>query len=206
MEAHLRFSSAYSLFLLGSDPLTRKVFAWFDQWYLQAKNNLDGSLQIYLSINKRKEAAKVLLNLGVIEQRQSNYDQALALFQRSLQGAKATKTLDVEIAAGEGMGVALAAKNDFQSALDALNQSLEIATVTKDSTRQTELLWRSAETYYAMGDYSRAATLAEGAVELARVSRLPKLTYLATTTLELLVNRMRHKRNSSLLLRLCSRQ
>jgi hypothetical protein len=33
MEAHLRFSSVYSLFLLGSDPLTRKVFAWFDQWY-----------------------------------------------------------------------------------------------------------------------------------------------------------------------------
>ena len=151
--------------------------------YPQAKNNLEASLQIYLSINKQKEAAKVLLNLGVIEQRQSNYDQALTLFQRSLQGAKATKIVDVEIAAGEGVGVVLAAKNDFPSALDALNQSLEIAKVTKDNTRQTELLWRSAETYYAMGDYARAVTLAEGAVTLARSSNLPKLTYLATTTL-----------------------
>lgn len=151
--------------------------------YPQAKNNLDASLQIYLSINKQKEAAKVLLNLGVIEQRQSNYDQALSLFRRSLEGAKATKIVDVEIAAGEGMGVVLAAKNDFPSALDSLNQSLEIAKVTKDKTRQTELLWRSAETYYAMGDYARAVTLAESAVELARASHLPKLTYLAATTL-----------------------
>src|SRR6266545_500655 len=151
--------------------------------YPQAKNNLDASLQIYLSINKQKEAAKVLLNLGVIEQRQSNYDQALSLFRRSLEGAKATKIVDVEIAAGEGMGVVLAAKNDFPSALDSLNQSLEIAKVTKDKTRQTELLWRSAETYYSMGDYARAVTLAESAVEIARASHLPKLAYLSTTTL-----------------------
>src|SRR6266498_1158571 len=151
--------------------------------YPQAKNNLDASLQIYLSINRQKEAAKVLLNLGVIEQRQFNYDQALSLFRRSLEGAKATKIVDVEIAAGEGMGVVLAAKNDFPSALDSLNQSLEIAKVTKDKTRQTELLWRSAETYYAMGDYARAVTLAESAVALARTSNLPKLKYLATTTL-----------------------
>ncbi len=33
MEAHLRFSSVYNLFLLNSDPLTKKVFDWFDQWY-----------------------------------------------------------------------------------------------------------------------------------------------------------------------------
>jgi CHAT domain-containing protein len=151
--------------------------------YPQAKNNLDASLQIYVSINKQKEAAKVLLNLGVIEQRQANYDQALTLFRRSLQGAKATKIVDVEIAAGEGIGVVLAAKNDFPPALDALNQSLEIAKAIKDNTRQTELLWRSAETYYAMGEYARAVTLAESAVALARSSNLPKLTYLATTTL-----------------------
>ena len=151
--------------------------------YPQAKNNLEASLQIYLSINNPKEAARVLLNLGVIEQRQSNYDQALTLFQRSLQGAKATQIVDVEIAAGEGMGVVLAAKNDFPSALEALNQSLEIAKLTKDNTRQTELLWRCSQTYYAMGDYGRAVTLAESAVALARSSNLPKLRYLATTTL-----------------------
>lgn len=151
--------------------------------YAQAKKSLDTSLQIYLSINKPREAAEVLLNLGVIEQRQSNYDQALSLFQRSLQSAKGAKTVDVEIAAGEGIGVVLTAKKDFKPALEVLNASLEIAKVQTDRTRQTELLWRLAETYFAIGDYARSATLAESAVALARSTNLPKLRYLATTTL-----------------------
>ena len=49
--------------------------------------------------------------------------------------------------------------------------------------RQTELLWRTAQTYYEMKDYARSEQLAEEAVTLARATRLPKLTYLATATL-----------------------
>ena len=33
MDANGRLSSVYNLFLLNSDPLTRKVYAWFDRWY-----------------------------------------------------------------------------------------------------------------------------------------------------------------------------
>jgi CHAT domain-containing protein/uncharacterized protein HemY len=151
--------------------------------YSQAKKSLDDSLQIYLSINKQKEAAKVLLNLGVIEQRQSNYEQALAEFNLSLQTAKTTQSIDVMIAAEEGIGVVLTAKKDFAAALEALNQSLAIAKDIKDKTRQTELLWRTAQTYYEMEHYTEAAAVAESAVNLARASRLSKLLYLATTTL-----------------------
>jgi CHAT domain-containing protein/Tfp pilus assembly protein PilF len=151
--------------------------------YSQAKKSLDNSLQIYLSINKQKEAAKVLLNLGVIEQRQSNYEEALTRFKLSLQAAKTTQSIDVSIAAGEGIGVVLTAKKDFTGALEALNHSLAIAKDTEDKTRQTELLWRTAQTYYEMEDYAQATSLAEGAVTLAHATHLPKLTYLATTTL-----------------------
>ena len=151
--------------------------------YAQAKKSLDDSLQIYLSINKQKEAARVLLNLGVIEQRQSNYEQALTQFSLSLQAAKATQSIDVIIAAGEGIGVVLTAKKDFKAALEALNQSLVIAKDMKDKTRQTELLWRTSQTYYEMEHYAEAAALAETAVNLARASHLPKLSYLASTTL-----------------------
>lgn len=151
--------------------------------YAQAKKSLDASLQIYLSINKQREAAEVLLNLGVIEQRQLNYDEALSLFRRSIQQAKATKSIDVEIAAGEGIGVALTGKKDFPGAVENLNRSLETAKSTGDKTRQTELLWRLAETYYEMGNYAQAVTNAESAVALARSAHLPKLAYLATTTL-----------------------
>lgn len=151
--------------------------------YAQAQAYFDQSLKIHSEENNLREAATVLLNLGVLEQRQSNYQQALSFFQRSLQGAKATKSVDVEIAAGEGVGVVLTGKKDFSAAVEYLNRSLEIARSTGDKTRQTELLWRSAETYYEMGNYAQAAACAENAVALARSTRLPKLAYLATTTL-----------------------
>jgi CHAT domain-containing protein len=151
--------------------------------YPQAKAQFDQSLKIYRSEKNRREEARVLLNLGVVEQRQSNYDEALARFTLSLEAAKATENTDVTIAAREGIAVVLTAKKDFPAALAALNSSLAIAKATKDSTRQIELLWRSAETYYDMGDYAQAAGRAESAVTLARASHLPKLTYLATATL-----------------------
>jgi CHAT domain-containing protein/Tfp pilus assembly protein PilF len=151
--------------------------------YAQAKAQFDQSLKIYSSEKNRREAARVLLNLGVVEQRQFHYDEALRRFRLSLQTAKATENTDVTIEASEGIGVVLAATKDFAGALESLNSSLAIAKATKDRTRQIELLWRSAETYYDMGDYAQAPGRAESAVTLARASHLPKLIYLATTTL-----------------------
>ena len=49
--------------------------------------------------------------------------------------------------------------------------------------RETELLWRTAQTYHQMQGYARAEQLAQDAVVLARAMRLPKLTFLATATL-----------------------
>ncbi len=151
--------------------------------YAQAKAQFDQSLEIYRAEKNRREEARVLLNLGVVEQRQFHYNEALARFTVSLQTAKATENTDVTIVASEGISVVLTAKKDFAAALEALNSSLAIARATKDTTRQVELLWRSAETYYDMGDYAQAAGRAASAVTLARASHLLKLTYLATTTL-----------------------
>src|SRR5207247_2104817 len=50
-------------------------------------------------------------------------------------------------------------------------------------TRQSEVLWRTSEVYYKMRDYAHAATFSESAVAMAREMHLPKLTYLASTTL-----------------------
>lgn len=151
--------------------------------YSQAKKHFDESLQIYLSTKNQMEVATVLLNLGVIEQRQSNYEQALAQFKLSLQTAKTTQSIDVMIAAGEGIAVVLTAKKDFKAALEALNQSLALAKEIKDKTRQTEILWRSAQVHYEMRDYARSSELAQDALNLARAAHLPKLTYLSTATL-----------------------
>jgi CHAT domain-containing protein len=151
--------------------------------YAQAKAQFDQSLKIYRGENNQRETARVLLNLGVLEQRLGNYDEALSHFKLSLQGAEATKSIDVTIAAGEGIGVVLTAKKDFVGALESFNRSLAVAGETKNKTRQTELVWRSAQAYYEMRDYSHSTTLAESAVAMARSAHLPKLTYLATTSL-----------------------
>jgi len=151
--------------------------------YAQADAQFHQTLKIYRSANNQREESRVLLNLGVVQQRQGNHDQALTLFRQSLDLATATKIVDVEIAAREGIGVVLTAQSRFDDALKALDKGLVIARVTQDKMRQTELLWRTAQTYQQMQDYARAEQLAQDAVALARAMYLPKLTFLATATL-----------------------
>lgn len=151
--------------------------------YAQADAQFHESLNIYRSAKNQREVSRVLLNLGVIQQRQGNYDPALALFRQSLDTATATKVVDVQIAALEGIGVVLTAQSRFDDALQSLNKGLVIARESQDKTRQTELLWRTAQTYEQMQDYARAEQVAQDAVAFARAMHLLKLNFLATATL-----------------------
>jgi len=151
--------------------------------YAQADAHFHQTLKIYRSANNQREESRVLLNLGVVQQRQGKHDEALALFRQSLDAATATKVVDVEIAALEGLGVVLTAQSHFDDALRALEKGLAIARETQDKMRQTELLWRTSQTYQQIQDYARAEQFAQEAVVLARAMRLPKLAFLATATL-----------------------
>ena len=151
--------------------------------YDQARENFNQSLKIYLAENNQVEAARVSLNLGVVEQRQSHYDEALMQFNRSMRAATVAQVRDAQVAADEGIGVVLTGKRDFAGAIESLNKGLALARETGNKTRQAEILWRSAQAYYEQSNYSQSTELAESALTLARASHLPKLTYLATTTL-----------------------
>jgi len=151
--------------------------------YAMAQRFFDASLAIYKSQGNAREVARVLLNMAVLEHRQGRDDQALKLFDRTLEHAKAAKLVDVQIAAGEGLACVLTAKRDFPSALKAINESLELARRVNAKTREAELLWSAAQTYFAMRDYGESAALAEKALMLARSIQLSKLTYLASATL-----------------------
>lgn len=151
--------------------------------YAQADAQFHQTLKIYRAARNQKEESRVLLNLGVVQQRQGKHDEALALFRQSLDAATTTKVVDVEIAALEGIGVVLTAQSRFNDALKALDKGLAFARKTQDKMRQTELLWRTAQTYHQMQDYARAEQLAQEAVVLARAMHLQKLTFLATATL-----------------------
>jgi len=149
--------------------------------YAVAQKYFKASLAIYQSQGNAREEARVLLNLAILEQQQGRDDEALKLFERTLELAKAAKLMDVQIAAGEGLGGVLTAKHDFPNALKAINENLELARRVNAKTREAELLWRAARTYFAMSDYRESAASAERALMAARSLRLPKLIYLATT-------------------------
>jgi CHAT domain-containing protein len=151
--------------------------------YAMAQRFFDASLAIYRSQGNAREEARVLLNLAILEQRQGRDDEALKLFERTRESAKAAKLVDVQIAAGVGLGGVLSAKRDFPSALKAINESLELARRVNAKSREAELLWSAAQTYFAIRDYGESAALAEKVLILARSLRLPKLIYLASTTL-----------------------
>jgi len=151
--------------------------------YAQASAQFSESLKIYEAENNKRERGRVLLNLGVTEQRRSNFDDALRFFRLSAENATLTGARDNQIAAYEGIGVVLSAKKDFPGATEVLNRGLAIAKNTSNKTRQTEILWRLAQVNNETGNYAQSITLAVGAVDLARASHLPKLTYLTLTTL-----------------------
>ena len=151
--------------------------------YGAAQQYFDASLAIYRSQGNEREVARVLLYLAILEQRQGRDDEALKLFERTRERAKGAKLVDVQIATGAGLGGVLTAKRDYPNALKAINENLELARRVNSKTREAELLWRAAQTYFAMHDYSESAASAEKALTLARSLRLAKLTYLATAAL-----------------------
>lgn len=151
--------------------------------YERAADYFGQCLRIYQSLRNRIETARVLLNLAVAHQRKGDFDPALENFGKSLAEATATAHKDLMIAAGEGIGAVYQAKGGYAAALEQLNRSLSLARESGNQVRITELLWRKAEVSLATGNYSEAAALAREASELARQLRLPKLSYLTTTTL-----------------------
>jgi CHAT domain-containing protein/Tfp pilus assembly protein PilF len=151
--------------------------------YAQADAQFRQSLKIYRDAKNQRGESRVLINLGVIQQRQGNHEGALTLFKQSLDAATATKVVEVEIAALEGIGVVMTGQSRFDDALKSLNKGLVIARESQDKTRQTELLWRTAQTYEQMQDYARAEQFAQDAVAFVRAMHLGKLSFLATATL-----------------------
>jgi CHAT domain-containing protein len=151
--------------------------------YAQADAQFRQTLKIYRDAKNQRGESRVLINLGVVQQREGNHEEALTLFRQSLDAATATKVLEVEIAALEGIGVVLTAQSRFDDALKSLSKGLVIARESQDKTRQTELLWRTAQTYEQMQDYARAEQFAQDAVAFARAMHLLKLSFLATATL-----------------------
>lgn len=151
--------------------------------YVRAADYFNQGLQIYQVQRNQLEIARVLLNFGVTHQRQGDYDRALEYFGKSLEQANQISNKELIIAAEEGIGAVQQAKGDVGAALETLDRGLALAKEVNDPVRIAEILWRKAEAHYAARNYAEAVVLAESALKLARLLRLPKLSYLIATTL-----------------------
>lgn len=151
--------------------------------YERAMEIFGQCLRIYQSQRNRVETARILLNTAVVYQRKGDLDSALKNFRESLAEAEAVAHTDLMILAGEGIGAVRQAKGEYAAALEQLNRSLSLAREVDDKLRIAELLWRKAELGIATRNYSEASALAREANELARRLRLPKMSFLTTTTL-----------------------
>ncbi len=149
--------------------------------YEQAETHLRQSLQGYE--HNKAEAARVLLNLGVIEQRRSKFAPALHYFEQALQQATSAGKQEVMMAAGEGLGVIHREQGNFPAAFQVLEESLSQARALQDKMREAEILWRIAETHQAQGAFTLAMELSKEAHHIAVQQHLPKLSYLTAVTL-----------------------
>lgn len=151
--------------------------------YDRATGYFGQCLRINRSLRNREGTADALLNLAVTHQRKGEFDQALENFNQSLAEATAIASKDLIIAAGEGIGAVYQAQGKPAAALEQLNRSLSLAREIDSNLRIAELLWRKAEVGIATRNYIEASALAREANELARRLRLPKMSFLTTTTL-----------------------
>lgn len=149
--------------------------------YPKASDFISRSLAIYRTTGDRFETARLLLNQGVINQRQAKYEEAARCFRESTESASSVDATDLIIAAQEGMGAVYQEQGKGASALEWLGKALSTARKVSDKTRQAELLWRSGEAYYLTGDLSKAIESASSAAELSGELRLPIISYLALT-------------------------
>jgi tetratricopeptide (TPR) repeat protein len=104
--------------------------------YGAAQQYFDASLAIYRSQGNAREEAQVLLNLAILEQRQGRDDEALKLFERTRERAKAAKLVDVQIATGAGLGGVLIlwsaaqtyfAMRDYSESVTSAEKALTLA-------------------------------------------------------------------------------
>ncbi len=158
---------SYNSYIAGIYGALGKVYPEIGD-YARGLFYLNKALDIVRNQTNPSLMASLLNSLGYLYMEQEDYAQSKAQFDQSLRIYRSLNNQREEARVLLNLGVL---------------ESLAIAETTNSKTRQTELLWRNAQMYYEMENYAEAAVNAEGAVSRARAAHLPKLEYLATTTL-----------------------
>jgi CHAT domain-containing protein len=149
--------------------------------YAKASDSLSESLRMFTRSNNKREIARNLLNLAVIDQRQGNNEASRKGFQESLIKAQEAEASEITIAAEEGLGSVYQAQGNYALALESFEKAQSLAQAIGDKVRLTELHWRKGQAFYLQHDYSQALTEANSAADLAKQLRSPLMTYFALT-------------------------
>jgi tetratricopeptide (TPR) repeat protein len=149
---------------------TNALFGYFDRQglYGLAKNTLHRAREAAEKSNDERSLAAILLKLGEIEEKRSDYPEAKEHFQASLDLAKKVKAHDVSASALQGLGVVAMAGAKYPEAKGYLNQALDLARKIRNADIQCAVETRLGWVERGLGKFKQSRKLTEHALKLAR--------------------------------------
>jgi tetratricopeptide (TPR) repeat protein len=149
---------------------TNTLFGYFDRQglYGLAKNALHRAREAAEKWDDERSLAAILLKLGEIEEKRSEYLEAKEHFQASLDLAKKMKAHDISAGALQGLGVIALAGAKYPEAKRYLNKALNVARKIHNADIQCAVETRLGWLERGLGKFKQSKKLTEHALKLAR--------------------------------------
>lgn len=124
--------------------------------YAQAMNYLVKSLRLQEKLKSELYLAKTLLDIGRIHFFLNEYDKAESFYQQSWEVAERTQNRDVKASICHQKGLLQQKSQNFQGALNAFKQGMEIAQEIQAQSTIRNILLDLSKIYAEQGDYQKA--------------------------------------------------
>ncbi|MGH9899501.1 MAG: tetratricopeptide repeat protein, partial [Pyrinomonadaceae bacterium] len=166
--------------------LTRLSTLYRDHGYnlgdnLKSTKYSDDSLQLATKTTDKRYLIRILINVGVGDQKEGKYENAVKHFQQALELAEASGEVELILLARKGLGTVAQAQGDYKSVQQTYDRALKHAEQINSKEGEIEFLWKKADAYWSQKDYAHALEYSESVLKLAGEIDSPNFTYLALT-------------------------
>lgn len=148
--------------VLGSTYLILKEYEKADVVFLQFFKTFN-----MLTLSEQQQEFDSISDLGLQYNDNTQYKQAITLYQKALEIARATSDLSKEAKILHRLGVSYGNLAEYEQAIVSLERSLEIARKLADTDREAYVLVSLARTYRHLFKDEQAAFFIEQAAEIA---------------------------------------
>jgi tetratricopeptide (TPR) repeat protein len=134
----------------------------------QTIDAFQNSIHRHQKANNQSDLVNVLMRFGSFLDNQSCYEEAIAVYQQSLEIAREIGDRKSEASSLGNLGFACNLLGQYQRAIDFYQQSLEIRRKTGDLGGEAISLIGLGNAYYWLGQYQRAIDFYQQSLEIAR--------------------------------------